>query len=185
MSRVTATFIWRAGGPRVVGVSFLLKYPGQPVAMAMVWYQWSLPTHLALCEMTCVCWVAGGNSHPHTLRVGQWASWYIVLEVCWHGSKGCSVTWVVYLTKNITSIFILMATNFASLPSCTSIIQACSLIMVYPKRTSEPTTSSVFLNVKKDFWLMAVFYTQSQSANTEIIAFCLPQITRHSMSPQR
>ena len=51
--------------------------------------------------------------------------------------------------------------------------------------TNEPKTSSLFLNVKKDSWLMTVLFMQSKSTNPEIMAFCLQQITRHSMSPQK
>ena len=68
------------------------------------------------------------------------------------------------LMKNIISIVILMATSLISLQSYSSIIPACWLIIVYLKGTCVPTTSSLFLNVKKDTCLMAILNTSSQSA---------------------
>ena len=40
-----------------------------------------------------------GRSHPHTLRVWQWAHWAVGLDACWYWSKVCSIRWVVHLDE--------------------------------------------------------------------------------------
>ena len=59
-------------------------------------------TNLSLCH-NChslrrgvAIWQHVGRFNPQTSRVGQWATWAVVLEVCWYWSKGCSIRWVLY-----------------------------------------------------------------------------------------
>ena len=80
-------------------VALSLKVPGQ-----MVSWQWhdahgSLGTtcHTVWWEL-CVGWYVG-ISHPHTTRVGQWATWAVVMEVCWYWWNGWSITWQVHFYK--------------------------------------------------------------------------------------
>ena len=118
--------------------------------MAIGWHASSLSALLPLCEMRGEFTAASGKISPSHLKGwGWWAPWAVCLKVCWYRSKGCSIRWVVHFKENIASIFILVATTLISPQSYISIIQACCLIMVYLKRTSELTTSSLFLNVKK------------------------------------
>lgn len=58
-------------------------------------------------------------------------------------------------------------------PEQRSIIQACCLIMVYLKETSERNTSSLFLHVKKDSCLMLIWNNTFQSTNHETRPLCL------------
>ena len=55
---------------------------------------------------------------------------------------------------------------------------ACSLIMVYLRAASEPTTSSLFLNVKKDSCLIAILNMSSQNTKTEHMPLCLQPSTK-------
>ena len=79
---------------------------------------------------------------------------YVDTEVNYEPSDG----WY-NLTNSIISIFSLMATTLIRLLRKTLIIQACCLIMLYLKGTSEPTTSSLFLHVKKDSCLLPIWNT--------------------------
>ena len=84
----SAIIMFRAGGPRQASISFLLKGPGQLVAITMAWCTSILVTQQPLCERRGVWWAPYGNSHPHTSRVEQWENWTFLLQVCAYWYKG-------------------------------------------------------------------------------------------------
>lgn len=104
-----------------------------------------------------------GSSNPHNSRVGRWAAWAGVLEICWYLYKRCYIRWVVQLEENIISIFSRMATTLLRLPRKILIIQPCCLIMIHLNVNSEPATLSILLHMKKDFLLEPKTWSQAPS----------------------
>ena len=129
------------------------------------------------------CTAAGGKLLPSLTHVGleDRNPELLVLRYVDTYVKTVSSDVCYILTKHIISIFILMATNLISLQSY-HIFHACCFIMVYLIGTSDPTTSSLFLHVKKDSFLMDVLSTSSQNTNTETKPLFLQPIMMASMS---
>ena len=81
-----AIIMCRAGRPRVGGDAFVLKGPGQMVAMAMAWHTSILVTQQPLCERRGAWWAPCGKLSPShlegwtmgNLNFCSWGMWILI-----------------------------------------------------------------------------------------------------------
>lgn len=134
---------------------------------------WSLVTQQSLCHGEGCDGPHVGISDTHTSSLDSGNAEMLFWRYVYNDIIDVPLDGGTILMISIISILIPMATSLFRLPSI-SIIQAWCFITAYLKRTSEPNTSSLFLHVRKDLFLMTVWNTSFQSPNYETRSLCLP-----------